>query len=106
MKYLIPITLLWFSWSYVHGQVLSLEELRASHAEFNSERLERVEEYSRANNLPIIFEGENNVTYCIFDVVDGKPVLYRTDNSGAATTTGADQIGICLLYTSPSPRDA
>ena len=55
------------------------------------EKEQRVLDYTTTYDVPVTFESEG-VFHQMMDVVDGKPVYYRTDNKGAAATTRVDQL--------------
>jgi hypothetical protein len=82
------------AFTFFHGFSQSgFETLREEIAARSADREQRVMEYVSKNNLKRIFT-INDVTYAIHDIVNDRPVYIKTDNDGAATTTGADVIGL------------
>jgi hypothetical protein len=57
----------------------------------------RVQQYAKDNNIELRTELEDGTVIAFVDVVDGQPVFYKTDNSGAAITTKAN-----TLWTNPN----
>ena len=55
-------------------------------------KLQRVNEYAAANNLPIVYENDKGQVFQLVDVVNGEPQYYTTFNLGAAHTTRAAEL--------------
>jgi hypothetical protein len=53
---------------------------------------QRVHAYANQHNLPISFETADGRFVIMFDVIDGQPIYYETDNYGASLTTRAHQL--------------
>lgn len=53
---------------------------------------QKVQKYAQDNNIPIRQENEDGTLMELVDVVNGKPVFYKTDNVGAAQTTRASEL--------------
>lgn len=76
-------------------QTTNLDELNRLTRQFDREwrQMEkRVKAYAKANNILIRQEFENGTVVELVDVVDGRPVFFKTDNLGAAITTRANQM--------------
>ena len=54
------------------GQVDDLQKLRSDYEIENKLRLDRIDQYSKANNIPII-QKRDFVTIYLEDIVNGKP---------------------------------
>jgi len=55
-------------------------------------KLQRVNEYAAANNLPVVYENDRGQVFQMVDVVNGEPQYYTTFNLGAAHTTRAAEL--------------
>lgn len=53
---------------------------------------QRVQEYTDFYDVPVSYETSDGGWVIMFDVVDGQPVYYASDNVGAAITTRANQL--------------
>ncbi|NOU48389.1 MAG: S8 family serine peptidase [Bacteroidales bacterium] len=70
----------------------ALEQIaREQDAEWQQMKI-RAEQYSEQHNIPIFRVLDNGTIIQLVDVVDNKPVYYKTDNDGAAITTRAYQL--------------
>ncbi len=82
--------------SYGYAQtVTNVEELNRLAKQFNEENeaaLERVKQYTEANNLPTTYTTPDRRYMEMVDVVDGKPVYNITHSHGAAITTRANEL--------------
>lgn len=52
----------------------------------------RAEKYAKENNIEMRVEMDDGTIIQLVDVVNGRPVFYKTDNSGAAITTRANTL--------------
>lgn len=52
----------------------------------------RAQDYAREHQLEIRQELEDGTIYQLVDVIDGRPVYFKTDNIGAAITTRANEL--------------
>lgn len=76
-------------------QSTNVDELNRLTRQFDREwrQMEkRVKAYARANNIAVRQEFSDGTIIELVDVVDGKPVFFKTDNVGAAITTRANQM--------------
>ncbi len=76
------------------AQKSSISELKERVLTETAQRLERVRSFADENNIPILGVFEDGSTYCIKDVVNGRPIYVTTHNVGAGRTTRADALGV------------
>ncbi len=53
---------------------------------------QRVQDYADLHDVPVFYETPDGGWVIMFDVVDGQPVYFASDNVGAAITTRANQL--------------
>ncbi len=95
--YIFIVTLLFFSQQIISQTVTNTEKLLQLSEELDAawkEKEQRVADYIQRNDVPKSYESLEGVFYEMIDVIDGKPVYYRTDNLGAAMTTRANEIWV------------
>ena len=95
VRFLLIIAVM-FTTGYLYSQtktnIKMLNQLSVKLDKDWKEKQVRVIEYSKANNIPKSYESDEGVYYEMVDVIDNKPIYYRTDNYGAAVTTRVNQL--------------
>jgi subtilase family protein len=95
--YLFLVILLFFSGQIISQTVTNTEKLLQISEELDAawkEKEQRVANYIQKNDVPKSYQSQEGVFYEIIDIIDGKPIYYRTDNFGAATTTRAKELWV------------
>ena len=96
-NYLLLLTFVFISGQVFAQMVTNTEKLIEISKELDKawkEKEIRVADYSQKNNTPITYESSQGVFYQMIDVIDGRPVYYRTDNYGAAVTTRVNELWV------------
>jgi len=73
------------------NEVFLIQFAKEQHAEWQAMQ-QRVQDYTVRFGVPAYFETPDGGWVIMFDVVDGQPVYYASDNVGAAITTRANQL--------------
>lgn len=93
---LLILALVFLPWALLYAQQsTNIDELNRLSKQFDREwrQMEkRVRAYAKANNVAIRQEFSDGTVIELVDVVDGRPVYFKTDNLGAAITTRANQM--------------